>query len=99
MTSQPPRQRVAIHCPKCGSARVHRSRRHSILDHVLSRLGAQLRRCHDCGCRRAWFGFYPLPVGEAARAKLAERTLLAAGATAGLLALWWVLSRAKPGAG
>jgi hypothetical protein len=89
----------AIHCPKRGSARLHRSRRHSMLDHALARLGARLRRCHDCRCRRAWFGFYTVPVGDSARAKLAERTVIAVAAAASLAALWWAISRTRPGAG
>jgi hypothetical protein len=96
--SRPP-HRAVFNCPKCGSARVHRSRRHSILDHVLAGLGAQLRRCHDCRCRYAWFGYYPIPAADSAGAKLAARSLLAGGATGCLLALWWVIARTKFGAG
>src|SRR5579862_3705483 len=75
----------ALHCPKCGSARIHRSRRQSLLDHALAGLGAHLRRCHDCRSRRAWFGVYPLPVWDATAAKLAERGIIASAAVAGLV--------------
>src|SRR5258708_24414106 len=44
------------HCPKCGSVRVHRSRRRGPLERVLASLGAAICRCHDCCGRQAWFG-------------------------------------------
>jgi hypothetical protein len=39
-------------CPHCASAHVHRSHRRGPFEHLLSALGADVRRCHDC--RRRW---------------------------------------------
>jgi hypothetical protein len=69
------------------------------VDHVLAALGAKLRRCHDCHSRRAWFGFYPIPVGDSGGVKLAERSLLVGGAAAFVLALVWMLARGHHNAG
>ena len=52
------------HCPKCGSVRVHRSRRRGPLDGLIVGLGAEICRCHDCCLRRAWFGVSPIPIGN-----------------------------------
>jgi hypothetical protein len=52
------------HCPKCGSVRVHRSRRRGPLERVIAGLGAEICRCHDCCLRRAWFGVSPVPIGN-----------------------------------
>lgn len=38
-------------CPRCGSARIHRSRRRTLLEKAMSPFGAWTRRCHDCGLR------------------------------------------------
>jgi predicted RNA-binding Zn-ribbon protein involved in translation (DUF1610 family) len=55
-----------ITCPRCGSTRVHRSRRKNVLDRVLSLLGAQVRRCHDCRSRQAWFGWVSIRIPRGA---------------------------------
>jgi hypothetical protein len=52
------------HCPKCGSVRVHRSRRRGPIEGLFAGLGAEICRCHDCCLRRAWFGISPIPIGN-----------------------------------
>lgn len=51
-------------CPKCGSVRVHRSRRRGPIEGLIAGLGAEICRCHDCCLRRAWFGVSPIPIGN-----------------------------------
>ena len=48
------------HCPRCGAARVHRSRRRTKIERVLSVFGARFRRCHGCDLRTIQLG--PLSV-------------------------------------
>ncbi len=57
-------ENVLRHCPKCGSVRVHRSRRRGPIERLFSYLGGQICRCHDCCARQAWFGFSPFPIGN-----------------------------------
>lgn len=86
------------HCPKCGSVRVHRSRRRGPLERVLASLGAAICRCHDCCGRQAWFGVSPIPIGNkdpranpvAALAAL----LMGVGISAALL--WWMFTHLLP---
>lgn len=56
-------ENIVRHCPKCGSIRVHRSRRRGPLDQVLFALGGVICRCHDCRARQAWFGVSPISIG------------------------------------
>jgi hypothetical protein len=42
-------------CPRCQSREVQRSHRRSALDYILYALGAEIRRCHECGFRHAMF--------------------------------------------
>lgn len=82
------------HCPKCGSIRVHRSRRRGIVEYVLARLGAEICRCHDCRARQAWIGSFPVRISAAAadepRLGLA---LYCAGLLACVLLVWWMVTR------
>jgi hypothetical protein len=38
-------------CPKCGSDRVHRSRRRDFMEKILAPVGGKTRRCHACDSR------------------------------------------------
>jgi len=98
--SSPPQRLSLVRCPKCGSSRVRRSRRRTSVDHALARLGAHIRRCHDCRTRRAWFGVHPLPLSDAnsALAKLTGLGLIVGGIWACLVGVWWMISRIKAGA-
>lgn len=42
-------------CPRCDSRDVERSHRRSVVDYILYALGAEIRRCHECGFRHAMF--------------------------------------------
>jgi hypothetical protein len=44
------------HCLKCGSPRVHRSRRRSPMEFAIALAGWRMRRCHDCNTRFLQFG-------------------------------------------
>jgi hypothetical protein len=83
------------HCPRCGSARVHRSRRHGVLDRVLRCLGARVRRCHDCRSRQAWFRWVAIPLddGHTQSSLLTHVALVGSGFLICMLFLWWVLQR------
>lgn len=82
------------HCPKCGSVRVHRSRRRGIVESVLSRLGAEICRCHDCRSRRAWFGLARIRLNAAATDEPQfELALFGTGFVACILFVWWMITR------
>ena len=86
------------HCPKCGSVRVHRSRRRGPFEVLLAWCGAAICRCHDCCGRQAWFGVSPVPIGNRDPnanpvVSLAIR-LTGVGASAALL--WWMVTRFFP---
>ena len=53
---------TARRCPQCGSASIHRSRRRSFLDRLLTLTGGVIRRCQDCRRRQVWFGATPVPL-------------------------------------
>ena len=48
--------RSNVICPQCGESRLHRSRRRSIPERLLSLAGVAMRRCHACDSRFAAFG-------------------------------------------
>ena len=52
-------------CPRCESRDVERSHRRSPLDYILYALGAEIRRCHECGFRHAMFNKRSVPLGRA----------------------------------
>jgi len=43
-------------CHKCGSQRVHRSRRKGALERAVALAGLRFRRCHECNTRFATLG-------------------------------------------
>jgi predicted RNA-binding Zn-ribbon protein involved in translation (DUF1610 family) len=53
-------------CPRCGSARIHRSRRRTITERTMSVLGVWTRRCHDCGLRFVRFLGVTIELGQTA---------------------------------
>ncbi|MEQ1884625.1 MAG: hypothetical protein ABL967_06145 [Bryobacteraceae bacterium] len=83
------------HCPKCGSVRVHRSRRRGPMERLLSALGASICRCHDCRARQAWFGITPLPIGntDPEVAPWLSAAFFASGIGMSLLLLWLFVTR------
>ena len=81
-------------CPHCKSGRVHRSHRQGPLDQLLSRLGAELRRCHDCGHRYATFALFSIPLGmRENQTGLYNLLLVSSAFTIGLLLVLWVVRR------
>lgn len=82
------------HCPKCGSVRVHQSRRKGFFEGLLAWLGGEICRCHDCCCRKAWFGGSPVPIGNRDPEAPAWARLLAVGSGGAVVALlWWMIDR------
>jgi hypothetical protein len=84
-----------MHCPKCGSPRVHRSHRRSGLERALCAIGAEVRRCHDCRARQAWLRSRAirLPAEAASPGQLTNTALLGSSFIACLLLIWWMISR------
>lgn len=93
--------RKTRHCPKCGSARVHRSHRRGGLEFALTILGAKIRRCHDCRLRQAWFRYASIPLGRSENAAhwLAQVLIAAGGILLCLIFVWWVIQRSAADAG
>ena len=82
------------HCPKCGSVRVRLSRRKGFFEGLLVSLGGEICRCHDCCCRKAWFGGSPIPIGNRDPEAPAWARLLVVGSGAvGVAVVWWVIDR------
>jgi hypothetical protein len=44
---------AALKCPKCGSARIHRSHRRTLQERTAWIVGIKTRRCHECNFRFA----------------------------------------------
>lgn len=82
------------HCPRCGSIRVHRSRRRGPLEQLLATMGGAICRCHDCCARQAWFGASPIPIGnrDPQAPPWAGIAIFGSGC-AGLVLVWWVVTR------
>jgi len=72
---------------------VYRSHRRGAVDQLCRRLGAELRRCHDCRRRYAYFRLLTLPLGirenQAGRSPL----LVSCGFTICLLVVLWIVRR------
>lgn len=81
------------HCPKCGSVRVHRSRRRGPFEGLIASLGAEICRCHDCCLRRAWFGITPIPIGnrDPEGSPWASVVMVGSGGALLVLVLWAVV--------
>src|SRR5690242_10585945 len=47
---------MSAHCPQCGSARLHRSRRRDKTEFALAIVGGRFRRCHECQSRFLLWG-------------------------------------------
>ncbi len=78
-------------CPRCGAARVHRSRRRSGFERVLSFFGGAFHRCHQCELRLMRFGPLTLRVNwlESLKRHASLGILLAAATVAILIAILW----------
>jgi hypothetical protein len=74
---------------------VHRSHRRSGFERALGAIGGEVRRCHDCRSRKAWFGSVGLPLltEGAACERITTVTLLGSGFVVCFLFIWWMISR------
>ena len=83
------------HCPKCGSARVHRSHRRGGFTRWFCAIGGEIRRCHDCRSRRAWFGSvrFSLPKEDYLAGERATSLAMVSTVIACFLLIWWMISR------
>ena len=82
------------HCPKCGSVRVHRSRRRGPIEPLIAWMGAEICRCHDCCARKAWFGVSPIPIGNRDPEGSPWSGILLIGMGGALLVLiFWAIAR------
>jgi predicted RNA-binding Zn-ribbon protein involved in translation (DUF1610 family) len=99
MTAQP--LAVEKHCPKCGSARVHRSHRRSALTRWFCAIGGEIRRCHDCRSRLAWFGSvrFSLPKEDYLAGERMTSLAMVTTFVACFLLIWWMISRLSALAG
>ena len=80
-------------CPKCGSTRLSRSHRRGVLERALHWLGADIRRCHDCRMRRAWYGRLMVPLASVeSAAKWGGLAVMCSGCLVCLLLVWWMAS-------
>jgi len=89
-----------LHCPRCTSERVHRSRPHDLMEKSFKMAGARKRRCHECG-----FDYFELGSSVVVKKdleRLARRLLRYLAAAVSLAILlsaihWFVLRTADPG--
>jgi hypothetical protein len=73
---------------------VHRSHRTGGLDQLLFRLGADLKRCHDCRRRYAHFKIFTVPLGVRGNQDgLSGMLLASSGFTICLLLVLWIVRR------
>jgi len=88
-------ENVVRHCPKCGSVRVHHSRRRGPIERLLSWFGGEICRCHDCRARQAWFGISPIPIGntDPAANPWTNIIVFVAGCVACVVLAWWLITR------
>jgi hypothetical protein len=55
-------------CPKCGSNRIHHSRRRDFVEKILAPVGARTRRCHACDSRFLQLGASLMRIDDVRRA-------------------------------
>ena len=90
----------SLHCPRCTSERVHRSRARDLIEKSFKIAGARKRRCHECG-----FDYFQLGSSVVVKKdleRLARRLLRYLAAAISLAILlsaihWFVLRTADPG--
>lgn len=88
----------ARRCPGCGSFHLHASHRRGAFEWLLASFGAQVRRCHSCRSRRAWFesdwgGSTAIRLGARPKSRGPGAIMLCAGFLACLAFLWWMITR------
>jgi hypothetical protein len=82
-------------CPKCLSDRVHRSHRRGVVEPLLCTFGAEIRRCHACRSRQAWWGSFAVRVGENGNQvnRLYSAVILGSCFVFCLGIVWWLITR------
>jgi predicted RNA-binding Zn-ribbon protein involved in translation (DUF1610 family) len=80
-------------CPQCGSDRIHRSHRRGAIERTLSLLGAEIRRCHPCRGRYAWFGSRAIRLVDPSAGRMRASLALGAGFLVCLVLVWWMILR------
>jgi hypothetical protein len=84
---------MKLRCPQCGSDRIHRSHRRGAIERILSLLGADIRRCHPCRSRQAWFGAQAIPLIDPGAGRMRSSLALLGGLLVCLLLVWWMILR------
>jgi len=62
---------------------------------VLCAIGGEIRRCHDCRARQAWFraAAFLLPTTGVTGARLTALILLGSTSIMCFLFIWWMIAR------
>jgi hypothetical protein len=87
----------ARQCPHCGSLRVHPSHRRGVFDRLFAAMGGDIRRCHDCRARQAWFHHTPMPLPAVDH--WPRMAMLGSGFLMCLMVLWWIIQRSAADSG
>ena len=79
-------------CLNCGSSRVHRSRRHNVVERAALMFGGRPCRCHGCNARFTRFGHTLVRIASVQRAAkgLAITFLMITAAAVVLAAIIWL---------
>jgi hypothetical protein len=74
---------------------VHRSHRKSGTERLLSLIGGEIRRCHDCRVRQVWFGAlgYCLKTEGVTGGRLRSIAMLGSTFVLCFLFIWWMITR------
>jgi hypothetical protein len=85
----------ARRCPRCGSERIQPSHLRGAWERILHALGGQIRRCHSCSMRQAWFGVKAVPLGRGrtGAGPISAAVVVATGLIVFLTIFWWILAR------
>jgi hypothetical protein len=62
---------------------------------MMCAIGGEIRRCHDCRARQAWFGSscFLLPTKGVTRGRLTSAALLGSTFLVCFVFIWWMISR------
>jgi hypothetical protein len=89
----------ACRCRRCGSDRLHHSHLRGPIEQILFISGTQIRRCHACRLRQAWFPFaWGAPISirladDSQRHGWSGAALLCGGFVVCVGFLWWMITR------
>jgi hypothetical protein len=82
------------HCPQCQSDRVHHSHRRGLAERLLCTLGADIRRCHTCRARQAWWGAAVIQLGEngGGSGRWSAALVVCTGFVLCVAFVWWLIA-------